>query len=479
MTDEPGSTKRAPRVLRLTPHFYWPQLADSSWPVKFDAIGGMQSQIYRVTKALDDAGVDQTVLTLQIPGAPRSWQMSEHTEVRGVRVPIFPRRSRIRGMVDLNLSWALGVFGYLLRNRRRPDLLHVHCSGVIIPPLTGWILCKLLRAPLVLTVHCSINVTYHPMNALDRMLQPLARWIECRAIRAAACTITLTPRTAPLLAKQTGLPEDAFVVLPDVIDADAFAALATPEAVAALREAWKLPADVAVIGYVGRIAREKGWPIILDIAEELRGEPIHSLICGDGNERDLFELDVARRGLTDSVTVTGYLSNDEVPSAMGAMDLMLMAPLHEEFGSVMLEAMAVGLPIVAVGVGGVANVLENGELGMLVPERTAGAFATGIRAALADPQWRAVTAERAATAVRAKYDLALVAGMMADLYRLVHQEGQAGKGTGQGRRMGQVGRMGQGRRNAAADRWPVTEAQRNKRYPAAVTNKARSGAASP
>jgi glycosyltransferase involved in cell wall biosynthesis len=407
------------RVLRLTPHFYWPQLARSSWPVKFDAIGGMQSQIYRLTQALDETGIEQTVLTLRIPGAPRSWRMSADAEVRGVRVPVFPVRSRIRGMADLNLSWALGVLAYLVRHRRRPDILHVHCSGVTIPPLLGWMLTRILRVPLILTIHCSIIVTYHPMNALDRMLQPLARWIERHAIAAAAATITLTPRTVPVFVQATGRPAEDFVVLPDVIDADAFAARATPEAAAEMRQRWLPGPRTTVVGYVGRIAREKGWPIILDIAHELRDTDIRWLICGDGNERDLFEADAARRGLADRVTVTGYLPNEQVAAAMGAMDLLLMAPLHEEFGSVMLEAMAVGLPIVAVGVGGVADVLDHGELGLLVPERTAAAFAAGIREAMADPDWRSVTAERAAKAARERYDLTHVANQTAELYRSI------------------------------------------------------------
>lgn len=419
MNAERTPRSRPAKVLRITPHYYWPQLAQRSWPVKFDAIGGMQSQIHRLTSELDTLGVEQTVLTLRLPGAPNTWAMSERTQVHGVRVPVLPLRSRIRGMVDLNLAWALGVLGHLLRRRGRYDVVHVHCSGVLIPPLLGWLLTRVLRTPLVLTVHCSIIATYHPMTPVDRLMQPLARWIEKRAIRAARYTVTLTQRTVPVLTSHTGVPADRFCVLPDAIDAEAFVQRATPESVEAARQRWGLPADRSVVGYVGRIAREKGWPIILDIAEELRSEPVHWLICGDGNERDLFEKDVARRGLTDRFTVTGYVPNDEVAAVMGTMDLLLMSSLHEEFGSVMLEAMAAGLPIVAVGVGGVATVLEQGALGWLVPERTPAAFASGIRSALADPQWRATTAERAAKTVRARYDLAGVSATMAEVYDAV------------------------------------------------------------
>ncbi len=146
---------------------------------------------------------------------------------------------------------------------------------------------------------------------------------------------------------------------------------------------------------------------------------MHWLICGDGNERDLFERETRRRGLADRVTVTGYLPNEDIAAVMGAMDLLLMAPLHEEFGSVMLEAMAVGLPIVAVGVGGVADVLDHGELGWLVPQRSASAFAEGIRSALADGEARSLIAERAAKAVRQRYDVTHVAHRVRELYQSI------------------------------------------------------------
>lgn len=403
-------------VLRLTPHLYWPQLKDSSWPVKFDAIGGMQSQIYRLTFALDRIGVRQTVLTLRIPGAPQSWRISEYGEVRGVRVPILPLRSRVRGMIDLNPSWALGVLARLARAYPSPDVIHVHCSGVLTPPLLGLVLARSLGVPLVLTLHCSINSTYHPMHSVDALVQPLARWIERSAIRSAARTVVLTPRSIALLSSATGVSPGEFEVLPDTIDAEAFVARATPEGTEAVRKRWKLPRGRKIVGYVGRIAHEKGWPIILEIAERLRDDDVHWLICGDGNERDAFEREVETRGLGEFITVTGYVANEDIPNVMRAMDLLVMTSLHEEFGSVMLEAMAVELPIVAASVGGVANVLEDGRLGWLVSERSAPAFADGIRTMFASPQLRKNIAAQAREAVKDRYDLDEVAANTVRMY---------------------------------------------------------------
>src|SRR5437870_272255 len=96
-------------ILRLTPHFYWPQLSKLGWPVPFDAVGGMQAQTFRQTTKLAEFGIQQTVLTLKIPGTPAVWQLNDSVVVRGVRVPVLPLRSRIRGLMDLNISWALGI----------------------------------------------------------------------------------------------------------------------------------------------------------------------------------------------------------------------------------------------------------------------------------------------------------------------------------------------------------------------------------
>lgn len=407
-------------MLRLTPHFYWPQLADGSWPVKFDAVGGMQTQIFRLVDALSELDIDQTVLTLRVPPAPRAWEMNERTVVRGVRVPVLPIRSRTRGMMDLNLAWTLGVLNEVVRRRPRADLVHVHCSGVTWPPLLGSVLRSLLGVPIVLTLHCSVLGTYHPMSVVDRFaFHPLARRCEREAVRSAARIVLLTSRLLEGLAEQTGVPSRRFVVVPDSIEAEAFAGLATPERIAGFRERFGLPSGGSIIGYVGRIAHEKGWPLLVETAALLRHEDVHWLVCGDGNEREAFERSVARAGLSHRFTITGYIANELVPAAMSTMDALVLPSLHEEFGGVMLEAMAMRVPVVAYGVGGVPVVLDRGRLGWIVPDRTAPAFANAIRGLLADGMRRERVTEEARKHVAERYRTSSVARRLADVYHQV------------------------------------------------------------
>ncbi|XVN44377.1 MAG: hypothetical protein RCG16_02485 [Rickettsia hoogstraalii] len=104
-------------VIHLTPHFYWPHLETGGWPVKFDTMGGMQNQIFRQVHFLDKLKVQQLVITLKIPGTPKVYNISCNTKVIGKRISILPIKSRIRGMVDLNISWLLGTLAFVIRNK--------------------------------------------------------------------------------------------------------------------------------------------------------------------------------------------------------------------------------------------------------------------------------------------------------------------------------------------------------------------------
>lgn len=407
----------SPHVLRLTPHFYWPQLASAGWPVKFDAIGGMQTQIYRQTLALSKLGIRQTVLTLRIPGAPRIWKVDERTKVIGVRVPIFPVRSRLRGMMDLNISWAVGVLSQLSRLQEAPDLVHSHWSGVAVPPWLGERVRRRLSQPAVATVHCSSLSTYHAMSPLDRLQHRLARGIESRALSRLNAVIALTPRAASNLTNAVASVGERIHVIPDCIDSQEFARWATPDKVAAFRRSNAIPTGRPVVGFVGRIAREKGWRGLLDIADSPEMRDAFFLVCGDGNERDLLEVEIARRGLASRFAITGYVPNETVAIALKACDAIVLPSCHEEFGSVLLEAMSVGVPCVAFKIGGVPHVLADGEAGRLVAAGDYREMAHAVAQLLERPQETARMVAAAASHVDRLFDCAATVGAMAELYR--------------------------------------------------------------
>jgi glycosyltransferase involved in cell wall biosynthesis len=406
-------------VLRLTPHFYWPQLESSGWPVAFDTIGGMQTQIFRQTFHLSAMGLEQTLLSLRIPGVDPVWRADDRLEVRGVRVPVLPIRSRTRGMVDLNLSWSLGVLREVGRLSRPVDIVHVHCSGVFWPLLVGWRVARRLRVPLMLTIHCSILATYHPMHLLDQVLVPWARRTERFVVQSAAHTIVLTPRSRDLMIDAGYSAPDSISVVPDSIDVARFRAQATPERVARFAERFALPRDRPILTYVGRVAREKGWRYLIELAELLAHRPVHFLICGDGNECDLLRAAVRDRGLQDRFTVTGYLPLDDIPPAFALSRALVLPSVHEEFGGVLLEAMAMGVPAVAFAVGGVPHVQRDGETGLLVEPGSAERLRGAAERLLDDPDLARRMGEASVKRVEENFGLAACCGRLDAIYRRV------------------------------------------------------------
>ncbi|WP_284125083.1 glycosyltransferase [Parerythrobacter aestuarii] len=352
--------------------------------MKFDAIGGMQTQIYRQTLALSHAGIRQTILTLKIPGAPRVWDVDERTRVIGVRIPLLPIRSRLRGMADLNSSWAAGVLSQI-GHIETPDVIHCHWSGVSIPPLLSRYLKRSTGIPSIATVHCSSLVTYHAMSRLDHLQHMFARKVEASALVKMDAVVTLTQRTEKRLQDLVGINPAKTWVVPDSIDTQAFGMRAGPMAKTRFQNRHAIPSDRPVVGYVGRIAREKGWRGLLELAKSPELANAVFLICGDGNERDLLANEIERQDLASRFIVTGYIPNEDVAIALSCCDVFVLPSRHEEFGSVLLEAMTAGIPCVAFRVGGIPDVLADGEAGVLVTDGDFGSMARSIAELLASP----------------------------------------------------------------------------------------------
>ena len=191
-------------VLRLTPHLYFPHLAERGWPVDFDPIGGMQTQIYWTVLELSKLGVKQNVLVAGMPGAPRTWHIDTRTIVESVSIPIPRLRSRVSGFVGFNAAYGLGCILWLIRNllvfrRTRFDVIHSHCSGVTWPLVLGYLFSKLCKCKLVYTIHLSNLATSVPLSATDSVFYRLRRKVEGLLVARADFVVTLTGRTVSAL----------------------------------------------------------------------------------------------------------------------------------------------------------------------------------------------------------------------------------------------------------------------------------------
>ncbi len=157
-------------------------------------------------------------------------------------------------------------------------------------------------------------------------------------------------------------------------------------------------ADRIVVGIVAKLSPVKGHQYFLEAAAEIaEARPdVAFLVVGDGiRKRELEEM-AAELGIADRVTFAG--ARDDVPSLLKLMDVFVLSSLSEGSPNAVLEAMAAGLPVVATDVGGLPEIVIDGESGILVPPGDSGALAAAVRELLDDPT-RAGTMGRAGLAL--------------------------------------------------------------------------------
>lgn len=175
---------------------------------------------------------------------------------------------------------------------------------------------------------------------------------------------------------------DRSVVVPNGIDLDTFVPLKKLDTV---RNELGLHPGKRVIGTVGRLVPFKGHRYLLDafvlILQNNTG--IRLLIVGDGPEREALERRAQALGIASAVTFLGH--REDVADLLSVMDIFVLPSVEEGFGRVVLEAMALKLPVVATAAGGVVEVVEDKVTGLLVRSEDPRALASAIETFLEDP----------------------------------------------------------------------------------------------
>lgn len=133
------------------------------------------------------------------------------------------------------------------------------------------------------------------------------------------------------------------------------------------RQSLCIAPDEYVVGYLGRLSKEKGLNFLVEAASELRfaGVPVRLLIVGDGQERSALEQLSRDRGIENLTIFTGF--QKDIENWLPAFDVFTLTSLTEGTPMALLEAMSMGVPVIATAVGGVPNVVTDGVNGLLVP----------------------------------------------------------------------------------------------------------------
>lgn len=262
------------------------------------------------------------------------------------------------------------------------DVIHTHHPFLL--GQTAATKAQELNLPLIFTFHTQYREYTHyvpfPMetvqaflkNAVDRWLQDYMR--RCQHI------IIPSESMRETLVNEYGLKNN-YTVVPTGVDLQGYRAASGEK----IRKRRRWENDIVMIS-VGRLAPEKNWPTLLHAAAlVLKDFPRFRLVLiGEGAERKSLE-DLAKElGIQKRVTFTGSIPFSEIPSYMKAANLFGFASITETQGLATLEAMAAGLPVVAVDASGTRDILKHGQQGYLV-ENDAGALAAAIKKLLANP----------------------------------------------------------------------------------------------
>lgn len=177
--------------------------------------------------------------------------------------------------------------------------------------------------------------------------------------------------------------------------------------------------DASRLVCVGRLCEQKGQLLLVEAAARLAADGVEFelVLAGDGPMRPQVEAAVREHELGDRVRITGWLSNDAVRAELAAARVMVLPSFAEGLPVVLMEALALGRPVVTTYVAGIPELVEHGAAGWLVPAGDPAALADALADALAAPSERLAAMGRAgAAAVWRMHDAHREAGKLARLF---------------------------------------------------------------
>jgi len=176
---------------------------------------------------------------------------------------------------------------------------------------------------------------------------------------------------------------------------------------AQLKVKFNLPVNAIVCSAAGRLVWAKGYEDLIAAISQV-AKPVPNLFCiivGEGELRSSLDAKIEQAGLKARVILAGYVEHDEVLSILKSSDIFVMPSRQEGTPIALLEAAAIGVPILATSSGGIPELVENGKQALLVPPGDSPALAAGLLELSQNPKRRRDLAMQAQAHVRAAFSL--------------------------------------------------------------------------
>jgi glycosyltransferase involved in cell wall biosynthesis len=294
-----------------------------------------------------------------------------------------PLAHATRAMAPAEDARALAELVGLFR-RIRPAIVHTHTPK---PGIYGRLAARLARVPVVVN-------TVHGLYALPEDPWPKRAVVYGLERLAATCSdaeLLVSPEDLTTL-RRLRVPADRLTVIGNGVDLERFdPRTVTPrDRAAARRELGATGDDDVVVGLVGRLVREKGYPEVFEAAARLRPlwPELRIAVVGPEEPNKADGLTAADRQAAEQAGVRFLGARDDVVRLYAGMDIHVLASHREGFPLSPMEAAAMGIPVVATDIRGCREAVVDGVTGLLVPPRDPGALAGAIARLAYDPDER-------------------------------------------------------------------------------------------
>jgi glycosyltransferase involved in cell wall biosynthesis len=267
----------------------------------------------------------------------------------------------------------------------------------------GLLLRRFWPMRLVTTVHGWVHQTRRT---------PLYYWVDRRSLRYYEKVICVSEDLLESC-RACGVPAARCILIENAIDTAQFARRLT---VAQAKERLGVPASRLLIGAVGRLSAEKGFDVLVRAVERLLklGRDVELHIIGEGDEKAALQALISELGVGERVHLLGY--RPDTIDLYQAMDLFALSSLREGLPNVLLEAMALEVPVVATRIAGIPRLVRDGENGLLVAPGDLDHLTRALTRLLGDAEVRAELGQAGRRTIESRYSFEVRMGKVRRLY---------------------------------------------------------------
>ncbi|MDO8389375.1 MAG: glycosyltransferase family 4 protein [Actinomycetota bacterium] len=371
-----------------------------SWEYPPLVVGGIAAHVDGLARAMQRAGHEVVVCSLHHPDVPPD------AMVDGVRVlradtalPWLPDDDLVARMASANhqlvqLSAQLSDW--------HPDVVHAHDW------LTAWAgdtLKTLLGVPLVATIHATERGRHggHLPPGVPGTINAIEWWLTYQAREVIACSRFMVREVV----SSFELPAEKVHLVPNGVDTARWnVAGAAPAEHEPLVVAW------------GRIQYEKGFHVLARAIGELRHRlpGVRCVIAGRGSYLPELQTHIDMEGVSDIVQLAGFVSDDELHALLQRAACVVIPSLYEPFGIVALEGMAAGAPTIVARTGGLAEIVDGTDAGLLFEPGNHHELADRIAQVIAEPATAQRLRANAADLLRRSYTWDAIADATVQVY---------------------------------------------------------------